>query len=329
LNSLKITYNTKVKDLQNQKLYRGFNCAFLIDGMIKENVPLPVLGSRHKGDIAPIEGSDKGVVDYMNYSLQLSASRKFTFFTATNIDGALFKKASRAKNWKKDERVKLYQWGQELYSAYKSDFDKGHMTKREDVQWGDTPGLAQIGADSTFFYSNAVPQHKELNQQIWKNLEDYILHTETRKKSLKICVFTGPILSKNDPPFVTSVNDQAICLPTIFWKVIFFPKEDGNLYRVGFMMSQKRLLIENGIVEELEAATSEDDLFMQFDDAATYQVNVSLIEQLADITLATAIDSYKDARSIRLVLEEIDIDPDLESFSIEQTLGFSISNIVL
>ncbi len=312
-----------------KRLYQGFKDDFLVDETINENVALPILGTKHINDVAPVDGNDASIVNYMNYSLQLSARRKFPFFTASNIDGVLFKKANRAPNWKKDERVKAYQWGQELYSADKSDFDKGHMTKREDVQWGETPGLAQIAVDSTFFYSNAVPQHRELNQEIWKSLEDYILHTETRKKSLKICVFTGPIISKNDPSFVTIVKDETILIPCIFWKVVVFPKEDGKLYRVGFMMSQKKLLTENGIVEELEAATAEEELFMQFDDAATYQVNVSLIEKLADIILPKAIDSYNDDRSVQLVLKEIDIDPDLESFSVEQTLGFSISNIVL
>lgn len=315
--------------MENEKLYQGFNHDFLVDETVNEKVAFPILGIKHKTDVAPVDGNEKSILNYMNYSVQLSASRRFPFFTASNIDGGLFKKANRAPSWKKDERVKAYQWGQELYSADKSDFDKGHMTKREDVQWGETPGLAQKAADSTFFYSNAIPQHKELNQQIWKSLEDYVLHTETRKKSLKVCVFTGPVLSKNDPPFVTIVKDETILIPIVFWKVVVFPKEDGKLYRAGFMMSQKKLLTENGIVEELEAATAEDKLFMQFDDAATYQVNVSLIEQLADIKLPKAIDTYNDNRSVKLVLKEIDIDPDLESDSVEQALGFSISNIIL
>ena len=315
--------------MENEKLYQGFKHDFLVDETVNENVAFPILGTKHKNDVAPVDGNETSILNYMNYSVQLSASRRFPFYTASNIDGGLFKKANRAPSWKKDERVKAYQWGQELYSADKSDFDKGHMTKREDVQWGETPGLAQKAADSTFFYSNAVPQHKELNQQIWKSLEDYVLHTETKKKSLKICVFTGPVLTKNDPPFVTTVKDETILIPIVFWKVVVFPKEDGKLYRVGFMISQKKLLTENGIVEELEAATGEDELFMQFDDAGTYQVNVPLIERLADIKLPKAIDSYKDDRSIKLVLKEIDIDPDLESFSSEQTLGFSIKNLIL
>jgi endonuclease G, mitochondrial len=315
--------------MANDKLYQGFNQHFLIDEVISACVEFPILGNNHINDVAPVDGNNASILNYMNYSVKLSASRKFPIYTASNIDGALFKKASRAKSWKKDTRAQDHQWGRELYSAPKSDFDKGHMTKREDVQWGETLGLAQMAADSTFFYSNAVPQHKDLNQEIWKSLEDYILHTETRKISLKVCVFTGPVLSENDPPFVSTVKGETILLPIVFWKVVIFPKEDGKLYRVGFMMCQNKLFRENGIIEELESATDEAELFMQFDDAATYQVNVSLIEKLTDLKLPKAIDSYKDHRSTRLVLQEIDIDPDLESFSIEQNLGFSIKNIVL
>lgn len=315
--------------MENERLYRGYNPEFLVDDLIRDIVNLPSLGDKHVKDLAPVEGSQSHTLNYLNYSVQLSATRKFPIFTATNIDGRLFKKASRAKSWKKDKRAKPYQWGLELYRSDKSDFDRGHMTKREDVQWGDTIGLAQKAADSTFYYSNAVPQHRDLNQQIWRSLEDYILHTETKKNSLKVSVFTGPVLSNSDPVFVTQVKGESVLIPFIFWKVVFYPKPDGQLCRVGFIMSQKRLLIDNGIVEELELAAPGDDVFMQFSDAATYQVNVNLIEKLADLKFHSAVDSYKDTRSMKLVLKEIDIEPDLESISIEQTMGFSISNLTL
>ena len=92
------------------------------------------------------------------------------------------------------------------------------------------------------------------------------------------------------------------------------------------MMSQNKLLHENHIIEEFE---SEDQLFMQFKDADTYQVNISLIEDITGIEIPKAIDSYTDTRNTKLVLEEIDIDPDLESNSIEYELGFNIPNIQL
>lgn len=186
--------------------------------------------------------------------------------------------------------------------------------------------IALNAADSTFYYTNAVPQHKDLNRDIWRSLEDYILHTETKKNELKVNVFTGPILSSHNPYFVTPLKDVQIQIPALFWKVVVFEKDDGELYRVGFMMGQNKLLIDNAIIESLE---SQDDLFNDFKDAETYQVNITLIEELSGIKMPIAIDSYTDTRNIKLVLQEIDIDPDLESFSSEYELGFIIENLKL
>jgi endonuclease G, mitochondrial len=312
--------------MKDELLYNGFNIRFLQDEVIDEAVPLPILSAKQKMDLAPVEGNAESILHYCNFSIQLSESRKFPFFAASNIDGSLFKNAERPNRWKKDKRVKKYQWGRELYGAAKSDFDRGHMIKREYVQWGETLELAQNAAQSTFFYSNSVPQHSKLNQKIWKSLENYILHTETRKKSLKVCVLTGPVLSEDDPAFVTKIKGKNVLIPILFWKVVFYPKEDGKLYRVGFMMSQKKLLMEDGIVDALETGT-ENTLFMQFEDAATYQVNIALIEQLTELEFPKAIDAYNDHRNQRLVLNEIDLD--LENVSTEPNLGFLITNLVL
>lgn len=306
----------------SEKLFRGYDEKFISNQM----VPLPSLSTEQNDDLVSDDEGNK-VIKYINYSLQQSASHKFPFYTAANIDGIQFKKVPRKDNWRKDTRLaKEFQLGNELYNAPKSNFDKGHMTKREDVQWGETMGIALNAANSTFYYTNAVPQHKDLNRDIWRSLEDYILHTETKRNELRICVFTGPVLSSSNPYFVTPINGKQIQIPTLFWKVVVFQKEDEQLYRVGFMMSQNKLLLENHIIEELE---SDDHLFMQFKDADTYQVNISLIEDITGLEIPKAIDSYTDTRNTKLVLKEIDIDPDLESDSLEYGLGFIINNIHL
>ncbi|RXG22303.1 DNA/RNA non-specific endonuclease [Leeuwenhoekiella polynyae] len=199
------------------------------------------------------------------------------------------------------------------------------MTKREDVQWGESLAIALNAANSTFYYTNAVPQHKDLNRFIWRSLEDYILHTETKQNELRICVFTGPVLSSLNPYFITPIGGNQIQIPSLFWKVVVFQKEDGKIYRVGFMMSQNKLLQENHIIEELELG---EELFLQFKDADTYQVNISLIEELTGLEIPKAIDSYQDKRTTRLILEEIDIDPDLENYGFD-SLGYDILNIKL
>lgn len=306
----------------SEKLFQGYNEKFISN----QTVSLPKLSQEQNDDLVSDDEGNK-VIKYINYSLQQSASHKFPFYTATNIDGLQFKKVPRKDNWRKDTRLsKEFQMGKELYSSSKSDFDKGHMTKREDVQWGETPGIALNAANSTFYYTNAVPQHKDLNRDIWRSLEDYILHTETKRNEIRICVFTGPVLSSSNPYFVTPINGKQIQIPSLFWKVVVFQKEDGNLYRVGFMMSQNKLLLENHIVEELE---SDDKLFMQFKDADTYQVNISLIDEFTGLEMPKAIDSYTERRSTKLILEEIDIDPDLESDSLESFIGYNIKNLKL
>jgi endonuclease G len=312
-------------------LYNGYETGFI--GKNKK-VLLPELNKKQQEDLAPVQDKADGIADYINYSIALSKSRRFPYFTASNIDGGLFRKVSRQDNWRRDDRIAAeHQWGNELYRSEKSDFDRGHLTKREDVQWGESIAAASKAADSTFYYSNSVPQHARLNQRIWRLLEDYILHTEARENGLKICVFTGPVLSRKDPKFVTEVAGRVIQIPTLFWKVVVFPKSDDNLYRAGFMMSQESLLRDNDIVESfrdltLETLTEEDDLFLEFEEADTYQANISTIEKLSGLKMPEAIDIYKDKRSVKLMLKEIDVR--LESLDeAAKQLGFEIQGIML
>ena len=189
------------------------------------------------------------LLDYSNYSVVHNPLRKFPYFTACNINGALFKKIKRATlfsgkgdTWKKDDRIpKAHQLGEELYKADKSNFDKGHLTKREDVQWGNDEEEAIQAAESTYYFTNAMPQVDKLNRGIWRGIEDYILHHEAVQNELKINLFTGPIFLEDDPDFVTKVTNESIQLPYLFWKVIYYVK-DQKLHRTAFFVNQKNML---------------------------------------------------------------------------------------
>lgn len=309
--------------MSSEKLYNGYDKKFI------EGVDLPKLHPDLDTDILKTTDFPNGIIPYINYSVMMSVNRQFAYYSAANIDGSSYQKIPRKDYWRKDDRVKNAQLGQELYKAADADFDRGHLTKREDVQWGSTLALALKAADSTFYFTNAVPQHKDLNRDVWRSLEDYILHTETRKKQLRICVITGPVLKDSDPEFNTLVNDKNIQIPLHFWKIVYFQKEDGQLYRVGFLMSHFSLLKSTGIISDLEMGSTDEDLFLNFKKAGTYQVNIDLIEQVTNLQFAPAIDSYQDNRPLELIFEEIDIDPELESDSIEQKMGFSIANLLL
>ncbi|WP_298901458.1 DNA/RNA non-specific endonuclease [uncultured Psychroserpens sp.] len=254
---------------------------------------------------------DRYYLNYINYSVLQNPFRKFPYFSATNIDGSQFiEKLDRKDDFDKDDRIPLsHQFGKELYSAYHSDFDRGHMTKREDTQWGTGPSVAKEAADSTFYYTNAVPQHARLNRSIWRRIENYILHTQGVKHKKKLIVFTGPILNQNDPVFVTRIDGDEVKIPRIFWKVIYYLNKNNDLSRVAFITNQSNLLLNNGIVEptmEITRSTDgEDDYFLDFKDADTYQTGVHVIETLTGFSFQKATDVYEDDRIVRLILEEV------------------------
>jgi len=314
--------------MDNYILFKGYDPDFLKNESQDKSVSLPVLNENHIEETYFSSEFPDGVIPYINYSVVINKARGFSYFSASNINGKLFQKIPRKDNWSIDKRVKGVVWESILYKADRAKFDRGHLTKREDVQWGENIGLAFNAANSTFYYPNAVPQHKDLNRDVWRSLEDYILHTETAKKQFKICVFTGPVFRNGDPYFVTPINDINVQLPILFWKVVVFQKENGQLYKVGFLMSHHSLLVKDGVIEDLEVGVNES-IFMNFKKAGTYQVNTSLIEDLAGLKLPDAKDSYIDERPIELIFKEIEIDPDLESDSIEQRLGFTILQLVL
>lgn len=295
-------------DMEEMSTYNGYRPDFLGPGL---TVPLPRLLRQLRTEVAPVTGTGDNVLRYRNFSLVQHARRRFPLFTAANIDGRLFRRVDRHDRWRLDPRLPAdMQWGPELYAAEKSDFDRGHMTKREDVQWGHTDEEALAGAMSTFFYTNAVPQVARLNQQLWRSLEDYILKSETVTHAQRIALFTGPVLSEEDPVFVTEVDGREVQLPSLFWKVIYFAKDDGQLTRVGFLMGQEELLERNGlihprIISRDARRTPAEQLFMDFKDADTFQVNIRSISRLTRMIFPFAREPYRDDRPSALIRQEV------------------------
>ncbi|MFK7946714.1 MAG: DNA/RNA non-specific endonuclease [Saprospiraceae bacterium] len=255
------------------------------------------------------------IIRYRKYSVVQHAERGFPILTATNIDGNSFISIPRKEvfengrdNWKKDSRLDdKYQLGNEFYKAEFSDFDRGHLTKREDVQWGNSIEKARVGAQSTFYYTNSVPQRREINRSIWLKIENYILHNQASHHNMKVNVFSGPVLKDDDPIFVTEVKGENILIPTLFWKVVYYLTADNLLARTAFLVGQKHLLEKHEIVLKSRSHSKEDELFMGFSEAETFQVSVDLIEKLTGLYFSEALEIYQDQRPSHLVLEEVNV----------------------
>lgn len=290
------------------------------------SVGLPKLNASQSKDVAPVTGNTSGEIQFPHFSVVLCKSRKLPFFAATNINGDLFKKVTRKSIfpggkdiWNVDERAKDHQWNNNLYvKAAMSNFDRGHMSKREDPQWGATKEEAKKAAKSTFHFCNCAPQLADLNQREWKQLEDYILERESVPGKLLINVFTGPVLKPDDPIFVTKVNNEDVLIPTLYWKVIFYTNDGKKLSKVGFLMGQENLLRKRKIVKPQAAKilfakhlAKEKEFFNDFKDAQTYQVNLATIEKLSGLKFPAAKQPYKDKRPIPLIIKEVEVKEDV------------------
>lgn len=294
----------------------GYQSDFLGDTFV---VPLPEIGTELMHAVAPVLGAEQPFLYYQKYTVVMHAPRRMALFTACNIDGTIFQSIRRSDlfhgkdQWTKDPRISpRHQWGAELYRAVKSDFDKGHLVKREDAQWGTTTMEARDASMQTFFYTNAAPQHGKLNRGVWRKIEDYILHKEAVDHGAKVSIFTGPVLQDDDPIFVSQVDGESVRIPALFWKVIYFvSKGKKGLCRVGFLVGQEELLHKDEIVKPKVKSRSigqkEAELFADFALADTYQVHPTFIESLTGLRFTDAIDPIEQDRRNHVVLKEVQV----------------------
>jgi endonuclease G len=193
--------------------------------------------------------------------------------------------ARKGDVWYLDPRVnKKYQCGPDLYTN--NELDRGHLVRRLDPMWGD---IWKEAGEDTFHFTNAAPQHKNLNQKTWQNLEDYILKN-AGKLDLKVIVFTGPIFRADDLRYRGQYR-----IPAEFWKVVVVVKEDGNLSATAYLQTQKNLIA---------------DLEFAYGAYKTYQVPVTLIEELSGLNFGAlrqfdplAVTGEEEAAVAGLVIE--------------------------
>ncbi len=251
----------KIEDYGDREGYKinflGANAA--------HRVPLPTLSGSMAADALKVDsqpaGKMKSVLNYTHFSLVMSKKRKFAVYTAVNVDGNELRFIPRSKDrWLLDPRIaKTAQVGGDVYAD--NDLDRGHLVRRLDPVWG-SDSEARKANDDTFHFTNCSPQHKDFNQKIWNDLEEYILDN-AGAHNLKITVFTGPIFRDNDRVY------REVKLPREYWKVVAMVREDNReLSATAYMLSQASML------------TDIEFVFGQF---RTYQVPLTQIEKLTGI----------------------------------------------
>lgn len=214
-------------------------------------VPLPTVKPqpRFGGALAvprPARPADRVELRYHNYSVIMCGKRRLAYVSACNLDFGAAETASRGEgrnSWRNDPRVETRdQLGNRFYDH--NDYDKGHLTRRDDTAWGDTLEEAIAANDDTFFFTNASPQHFKFNQadefthaglDLWGDLENHISKQGAQQRT-RLSIFNGPIFGDHDKP----LHDALV--PLKFYKIVVWKDAGKPPGAVGFVLDQADLV---------------------------------------------------------------------------------------
>lgn len=214
-------------------------------GFLGIDLPFPTAGEKalKHGAVTPVTGTTDNILKYQHFSVLHNSKRKMAFVTGVNIDGNTWKNITRGVDkWYYDSRIPIeVQLGEEMYANEpkfdgntKGWFDRGHLVRRQDPDWG-TNEEALLADEDTFHWSNCSPQYWFFNQrqEHWQGLENYILYN-TDRDNLKASVFSGPVFDVNDE------FHRGIQIPQYFFKIVAVTDSSGKLYSSAYVVSQKK-----------------------------------------------------------------------------------------
>ncbi len=299
-------------DQKNYAERPGYNPAFLSKDA---PVPLPTI---KKGDLLTYmeKGKKKTELKYWNYSVFMNKKRKLACFSAVNVDSNQRPKdAGRDGDvWYYDTRLgktpqqkKASQIGPEFYQQQrefeadrsKNPFDRGHLTRRLDAQWGADGEEAKRNGDDSFHFTNCSPQHWRYNEgsKKWLGLEDYVIKGFAGQTG-RACVINGPVfdapLSKPGPdgrliPTIPKKDSErkadpkfgGVQIPKLFFKVVACQRSSGALAAAGFLMSQEDLLATDPRIRGMRQPLPEEQLTEA--EAKLYQVRIADLGRLTGL----------------------------------------------
>lgn len=255
---------------------KGFQEGFLAQ---PHRVGLPLLGDGLEAVAAPLlkpQGQNKHVLHYHNFSVVMHRQRRLPIYSAANISfGDRFELSRPTDVWRRDPRI-LAEYQLENWYYASNQFDRGHMTRREDLEYGKTPRQALASAADTCHWANCVPQHARFNQnkEIWQGIERYILERSILEGEVNAQVITGPLLDGGDPEY------RKVQYPLQFWKVVAAILPSKKLFATAYIASQEEVVAQFGI-EVTE---------VPFGAYKTFQTKVAEIERLTGLTFPCGAD---------------------------------------
>jgi len=259
-------------DYSNRK---GFDSAFLRPGKQDGQVFLPQLSPALAKKASPLIANPKdNVLSYRHFSVVMHKARRFAIYSAANVDFSGRFQLTRPKDvWRFDPRIAPEaQVGEAFYEN--NQFDRGHLTRREDQEYGATQSNALDAAADTCHWSNCTPQHARFNEgrELWQGIERHILENAVAKDNFKAQVITGPVFEPKDPALPGFAETP---YPLRYWKVVATINASGKLFATAYVLDQRQTIAEFGLRGAPE---------LPFTPYKTFQTTIAAIEKLSQLT---------------------------------------------
>lgn len=244
----------------------------------KHRVALPKLSPGLESEVTKLiepQENNKYVLHYHNYSVVMHRKRRFAVYSAANVSfGDRYLMGRTSDVWRLDPRIPQEAQVGEFYYA-RNKFDRGHLTRREDLEFGKTPTLALSSAGDTCHFTNCTPQHAGFNQnrEIWQGIERHVLEEAIIQGQYNAQIFTGPIFDDRDPDY------KSIQYPIQYWKIATALNSAGELFATAYLASQVDVIAQLGIEAEIP-----------FSPFKMFQVKISEIERLTGLTFVYGKD---------------------------------------
>lgn len=199
-----------------------------------------------------------------NYTMFYDKTLKFAYWVSYPLFKECIGTYERTDPWRYDDLIES-KWQADLSSGFGDSYDRGHQLPSGDRT------CDKVTNDDTFFFTNATPQVRSMNQGIWNTLEGKVRNWMSATDTLY--VVTGAM-----PPTTNISYRKGMAIPEYYFKAI--ARKSGSTYQtIAFKMANQNIpgnYMEYAIsVSELEKQTG-FIFFPQLSSSIKEQLNTNL-----------------------------------------------------
>lgn len=252
----------------------GYNPEFLGTGKLR--IDIPWINYELFADVLKREElRDNYIADYLHYSVIMSRRNRQAYLSACNLDQSKYRSVG-GRYWKVDSRIGAEnQLDNRYYMGEENLWDRGHLTRRTAVTWGESDYIARQASNGSCSYANACLQHRDFNEDEWR-IPERIAEQFDRDLNGLLSIMTGPLFTEYDRWFEPKDYDVPPGrIPAGFWKIIYYVDKKKTAEAGEEVLGCEAYLIYQ---DELSLR---DDSGAERLDLATLQVTIS---ELADLT---------------------------------------------